>query len=287
MSAGLQGIEWVAASLTACSVIVAASLIGPALVRGHADRRQRVIPPLLALAMGVLIGDALIHLLPHAWREFGGPQTVTLCAAGFLLFGGISRWLSQRHENEGRRLASLSIGGDALHNLADGALIALAFAASPQLGLVTTLAVLAHELPQELGDYAILLQSGLSPRKALLANLASASTIFIGASSGLLLGHVIEGFVALLTPIIAGSFLYLAGFILLPALRQHVVRHGDFARSRLLPLALGVSTMGALALTESWLDLEPAHTHDHPHPAQAEDETAAPNFSPLGSKRAD
>lgn len=287
MSAGLHGLEWVAATLAACSLIVAASMIGPWLIRDHADHRQRVIPPLLALAVGVLIGDALIHLLPHAWHEFGGVRAVALCAAGFFVFGAISRWLSRRDQSEGRRLASLSIGGDALHNLTDGALIALAFAASPQLGLVTTLAVLAHELPQELGDYAILLQSGLSPRKALLANLASASTIFIGASSGLLLGHVIEGFVALLTPIIAGSFLYLAGFILLPALRQHVVRHGDFARSRLLPLALGVSTMGALALTESWLDLEPAHTHDHPHPAQAEDETAAPNFSPLGSKRAD
>jgi zinc and cadmium transporter len=282
LSAGLQGIEWVAASLTACSVIVAASLIGPALVRGHADRRQRVIPPLLALAMGVLIGDALIHLLPHAWREFGGPQTVTLCTAGFLLFGGISRWLSQRHENEGRRLASLSIGGDALHNLADGALIALAFAASPQLGLVTTLAVLAHELPQELGDYAILLQSGLSPRKALLANLASASTIFIGASSGLLLGHVIEGFVALLTPIIAGSFLYLAGFILLPALQRHRVPVRGFALTRLLPLTLGLSTMAILALAESWLDLSHPHQHAHPHPTSSEAENTAPNFSPLG-----
>ena len=287
MSAGLQGIEWVAATLAACGIIVTASLVGPALVRGHADHRRRVIPPLLALAIGVLSGDALIHLLPHAWSELGGLRTVALCGTGFLVFGGISRWLSQRHESEGRRLASLSIGGDALHNLADGALIALAFAASPQLGLVTTLAVLAHELPQELGDYAILLQSGLSPRKALLANLASASTIFIGASTGLLLGHVIEDFVALLTPIIAGSFLYLAGFILLPALRQHVVPQGDFARSRLLPLALGVSTMAALALAESWLGLDPAHTHDHPHPAQAEGEYAAPNFSPLGSKRAD
>ena len=182
----------------------------------------------------------------------------------------------------GRRLASLSIGGDALHNLTDGALIALAFAASPQLGLVTTLAVLAHELPQELGDYAILLQSGLSPRKALLANLASASTIFIGASSGLLLGHVIEGFVALLTPIIAGSFLYLAGFILLPALQRHRVPVRGFALTRLLPLTLGLSTMAILALAESWLDLSHPHQHAHPHPTSSEAENTAPNFSPLG-----
>ncbi len=197
---GLQGIEWLAATLTACTVIVTAALIGPWLIRDHADHRKRVIPPLLALAIGVLSGDALIHLLPHAWHNLGGWKTLGLCASGLLGFAGLSRWLARAHAIPGRRMASLSISGDALHNLTDGALIALAFAASPQLGLVTTLAVLAHELPQELGDYAILLESGLTPRKALLANLASASTIFLGAGAGLLLGQAIAPFVDLLAP---------------------------------------------------------------------------------------
>ncbi len=282
MSAGLHGLEWVAATLAACSLIVAASMIGPWLIRDHADHRQRVIPPLLALAVGVLIGDALIHLLPHAWHEFGGVRAVALCAAGFFVFGAISRWLSRRDQSEGRRLASLSIGGDALHNLTDGALIALAFAASPQLGLVTTLAVLAHELPQELGDYAILLESGLTPRKALLANLASASTIFLGAGTGLLLGQTIAPFVDLLAPLVAGSFLYLAGFILLPTLQRHHVPVRGFALTRLLPLTLGLSTMAILALAESWLDLSHPHQHAHPHPTSSEAENTAPNFSPLG-----
>ena len=282
MSAGLHGLEWVAATLAACSLIVAASMIGPWLIRDHADHRQRVIPPLLALAVGVLIGDALIHLLPHAWHEFGGVRAVALCAAGFFVFGAISRWLSRRDQSEGRRLASLSIGGDALHNLTDGALIALAFAASPQLGLVTTLAVLAHELPQELGDYAILLESGLTPRKALLANLASASTIFLGAGTGLLLGQTIAPFVDLLAPLVAGSFLYLAAFILLPTLQRHHVPVRGFALTRLLPLTLGLSTMAILALAESWLDLSHPHQHAHPHPTSSEAENTAPNFSPLG-----
>jgi zinc and cadmium transporter len=282
LSAGLHGLEWVAATLAACSLIVAASMIGPWLIRDHADHRQRVIPPLLALAVGVLIGDALIHLLPHAWHEFGGVRAVALCAAGFFVFGAISRWLSRRDQSEGRRLASLSIGGDALHNLTDGALIALAFAASPQLGLVTTLAVLAHELPQELGDYAILLESGLTPRKALLANLASASTIFLGAGTGLLLGQTIAPFVDLLSPLVAGSFLYLAGFILLPTLQRHHVPVRGFALTRLLPLTLGLSTMAILALAESWLDLSHPHQHAHPHPTSSEAENTAPNFSPLG-----
>jgi zinc and cadmium transporter len=283
---GLQGIEWLAATLTACTVIVTAALIGPWLIRDHADHRKRVIPPLLALAIGVLSGDALIHLLPHAWHNLGGWKTLGLCASGLLGFAGLSRWLARAHAIPGRRMASLSISGDALHNLTDGALIALAFAASPQLGLVTTLAVLAHELPQELGDYAILLESGLTPRKALLANLASASTIFLGAGAGLLLGQAIAPFVDLLAPLIAGSFLYLAGFILLPTLQRHHVPVRGFALTRLLPLTLGLSTMAILALAESWLDLGHPHQHAHPHPTSSEAENTAPNFSPLGSKRA-
>lgn len=283
---GLQGLEWLAATLTACTVIVAAALIGPWLVRDHADHRKRVIPPLLALAIGVLSGDALIHLLPHAWHVLGGWKTLGLCASGLLGFAGLSRWLARAHAIPGRRMASLSISGDALHNLTDGALIALAFAASPQLGLVTALAVLAHELPQELGDYAILLESGLTPRKALLANLVSASTIFLGAGAGLLLGQAIAPFVDLLAPLIAGSFLYLAGFILLPTLQRHHVPVRGFALTRLLPLTLGLSTMAILALAESWLDLSHPHQHAHPHPTSSEAENTAPNFSPLGSKHA-
>lgn len=283
---GLQGIEWLAATLTACTVTVTAALIGPWLIRDHAGHRKRVIPPLLALAIGVLSGDALIHLLPHAWHVLGGWKTLGLCASGLLGFAGLSRWLARAHAIPGRRMASLSISGDALHNLTDGALIALAFAASPQLGLVTTLAVLAHELPQELGDYAILLESGLTPRKALLANLVSASTIFLGAGAGLLLGQAIAPFVDLLAPLIAGSFLYLAGFILLPTLQRHHVPVRGFALTRLLPLTLGLSTMAILALAESWLDLSHPHQHAHPHPTSTEAENTAPNFSPLGSKRA-
>ncbi len=279
---GLQGIEWLATTLAACTVIVTAALIGPWLIRDHADHRKRVIPPLLALAIGVLSGDALIHLLPHAWQDLGSWKTLGLCASGLLGFGGLSRWLARHHASQGRRMASLSISGDALHNLTDGVLIALAFAASPQLGLVTTLAVLAHELPQELGDYAILLESGLTPRKALLANLASASTIFLGAGAGLLLGQTIAPFVDLLVPLIAGSFLYLAGFILLPALQRHRVPIGGFALTRLLPLSLGLSAMAVLALAESWLDLSHPHQHAHPHPTSSEAENTTPNFSPLG-----
>ena len=283
---GLQGIEWLSATLTACTVIVTAALIGPWLIRDHADHRKRVIPPLLALAIGVLSGDALIHLLPHAWHNLGGWKTLGLCASGLLGFAGLSRWLARAHAIPGRRMASLSISGDALHNLSDGTLIALAFAASPQLGLVTTLAVLAHELPQELGDYAILLESGLTPRKALLANLVSASTIFLGAGAGLLLGQAIAPFVDLLVPLIAGSFLYLAGFILLPTLQRHHVPVRGFALTRLLPLTLGLSTMAILALAESWLDLSHPHQHSHPHPTSRAADNTAPNFSPVGSKRA-
>lgn len=266
MSGGLDGWEWWAATLLACAVVASMALVGPLVLR-HPGPRQRWTPPLIALAIGVLAGDALLHPIPHAVDALGLAQSLFLAGSGFGLFATLRRLLPPGHRRG--NTAALSLGGDALHNLGDGLLIALAFATSPVLGLATVVAILAHELPQELGDYAILIDAGCSPTEAARANLGSAATVFVGAFAGLVAGPAAEPALQWLAPVVAGGFLYLALFALLPGLRRHPARGARWWRLRALPAALGVSAMAGLAVAETRLGLEHGHVHGIDAPAEA------------------
>jgi len=272
MSAGLDGGAWWMATLLACAVVASMALVGPLLLRSP-GQRQRWVPPLLALAIGVLSGDALLHLMPHAIDALGVAPTLLLAGVGFGLFGGLRLLLP----SAGRRAttAALSLGGDALHNLGDGLLIALAFATSPVLGIATVVAILAHELPQELGDYAILVDAGYSPLQAARANLGSAASVFLGALAGLIAGPAAEPALQWLAPVAGGGFLYLALFALLPGLRRHPARGGRWWRLRALPVALGVGAMAGLAVAETRAGLDHGHVHGIDAPAET-----PPSFAP-------
>ncbi|MFN8901118.1 MAG: ZIP family metal transporter [Lysobacteraceae bacterium] len=266
MSAGLEGLAWWAATLSACALVASVALVGPVLLRGPAERLRRWIPLLLALAIGVLSGDAVLHLLPHAVDDLGLAPTALLAASGFGLFATLGRLLPvARHRGPA---APLSLGGDAVHNLGDGLLIALAFATSPVLGIATVIAIVAHELPQELGDYAILVDAGYSPRDAARANLGSASTVFLGALLGLTVGPAAQPALQWLAPAAAGGFLYLALFTLLPGLRRHPARGWRWWRLRALPVALGVGAMAGLAVAETRAGLDHGHVHGIDAPSE-------------------
>jgi zinc and cadmium transporter len=143
----------------------------------------------------------------------------------------------------------INLVGDALHNFIDGSLIAASYLAGPTLGLTTTTAVLCHEIPQELGDFGVLVHSGMSTRKALAVNLASASAAVAGSVATLLAGEVIGQAVAdLLPPITAGGFVYIAAADLIPELQ----RERGLARLTLQAglIALGIAVMAALTLVE-------------------------------------
>lgn len=266
MSVGLEGWGWWGATLLACAVVASMALVGPLVLRSAAQRR-RWIPPLLALAIGVLAGDAVLHLLPHAVDALGVASTLLLAGSGFGMFA-VLRWLLPVTRRRGST-AALSLGGDAVHNLGDGLLIALAFATSPVLGIATVIAILAHELPQELGDYAILVDAGYSPSEASRANLGSAATVFIGALAGLIAGPAAEPALQWLAPVVAGGFLYLALFALLPGLRRHPARGARWWRLRALPAALGLCAMAGLAVAETRLGLEHGHVHGIDAPPEA------------------
>lgn len=228
-------------------------------------RRHSVILLLVALAAGTLIGDAFIHLLPGtiaAWDGF--PVAVSaLVLGGFLTFFVLEVVLRQQHahgevlqadhahgaghEHQHGRVAPfgiINLVGDAFHNFIDGAVIAASYLIDFNVGLATTIAVVLHEIPQELGDFAVLLRAGMAPRKALFFNLLSALAAVLGAVIFLLLPFDVETMEKIALPIIAGGFLYIAAADLVPELHHHAGdRHlGNIA----LGLLAGIGLMFAL-----------------------------------------
>ncbi len=212
---------------------------------------------LVAFAVGSLLGDALIHLLPESFEQIEPALLVSLLTiAGMLIFFIIEKFLRWRHchdpdcqEDQHGPIIALNLIGDSVHNLIDGMLIAASFLVSPALGISTSLAVAFHELPQEIGDFSILIHSGLSLKKTVKFNFASALFSLLGVLFTFLLGTKINNFSLYLLPVTAGGFIYLAASDLIPELH----RQSNRTRSsvfQLLLLSLGVGFMVLLSFLE-------------------------------------
>jgi zinc and cadmium transporter len=247
-------------SLVSVGIVSLVSLAGLVTLSLNEARTRRLASLLVSFAVGALLGDAFIHLIPQTFRQ----DAVTLWPSllilgGMLLFFVVEKLLRHEHgllhryhhpEASTRpELAAVNILGDAIHNFIDGVLIAGSYLASPALGLATTVAVLFHEIPQELGDFGILIHSGLSVRRAVLLNLASASVAILGAVAVLLIGSVSGATVAmLLIPVTAGGFVYIAAADLIPELQHDRTGHGLLVQVGLISLGMGV--MGLLTILE-------------------------------------
>ncbi len=208
---------------------------------------------LVSFATGSLFGGALIHLLPEAYTSSAEPIFVSLWTIGglatFFVMEKFFRWRHCHHpttEEHVHPVVPMNIFGDAMHNFIDGVLIAISYSASIPLGIATTVAVLFHEIPQEISDYSILINGGLTVKKALLVNFFSASLALVGALFALQMGKSITGFTDALVPITAGGFLYIAGSDLIPELHHNTDVKKSFIQ--LLMLISGVAVMTVLAL---------------------------------------
>ncbi len=180
---------------------------------------ERVVPLLVALAAGSLLGGALLHMLPEAVAAMGNELDVYLwLVAGFLSFFVLEQFLHWHHCHravaEHGPLGYLILIADGLHNFIGGLAVAGAFVVDIRVGLVTWVAAAAHEIPQELGDFGILLHAGWSRGRALLFNLASALTFLLGGWVAYALSGRFE--VTWLLPFAAGNFIYIAAADLLP-----------------------------------------------------------------------
>lgn len=219
---------WLATFL-AVGAISAVSLLGAATLRLRPRTLKAMLLPLVALAAGTMLADAFLHLLPHAAEDAGGfTREIALFAlAGMLGFFALEKVIHWRHEHEPcevehiHPVARMNLVGDALHNLLDGALIAGAFqGGGAALGLGVTVSVMLHEIPQEIGDFAVLIHGGYRPGRALLLNFCTALTSFLGAGIVLALGghaHALDHF---LVPFTAGAFIYIAASDLIPEIRR-------------------------------------------------------------------
>ena len=203
------------------SVLIAASLTVAVL--------GRVVKSLVSLSAGVLLGTALLHVLPEAF-EGHDPQALFATLLGGLLFF----WLLEKaelyrhdhhHHSDAERAGRGGISvlvGDTVHNFCDGVIIATAFLANPALGWVTAMAILAHEIPQEAGDYIVLINAGFSRAKALLYNALSGLAAVVGGVLGYFLVGPFEAALPYLLVVASSSFIYVAVADLLPQLQQRL-----------------------------------------------------------------
>jgi zinc and cadmium transporter len=227
---------------------VGAVALSATLLLVRAPLRTRLVPPLVSYAAGTLLGAALLGLLPEALRTTPPDALLPVTLAGLVLFFVLERALIWRHCHEPsceRHSAAgpLILIGDAFHNLADGVILAAAFLVSVPLGIGTAVAVIVHELPQEVGDFALLLDSGYSPRSAFAWNALSALATLPGAVGGYALLASLRPGLPYVMALSAASFLYIALADLVPHLHR---RGGEQPFS--LQLALMAAGIGTIVL---------------------------------------
>jgi len=239
-------------SIYATLAVSLISLIGVIALSISESKLKKISFILVSLAAGTLIGDVFIHLLPEAIE--GSSESLWLWVIGgigiFFILEKIIHW---RHchvptsENHPHPVGIMNLVGDGIHNFLDGALIAGSFLVDVNLGIATTIAVLLHEIPQEIGDFGILIHAGFSRLKAVLWNLISALMAVFGALAVYIFGNSFDYIGEYFIPITAGGFIYIAISDLLPEMRkENRWRH---SLVQLLVLAFGVGIMYGLKLS--------------------------------------
>ncbi|MDD3679308.1 MAG: ZIP family metal transporter [Candidatus Shapirobacteria bacterium] len=207
---------------------------------------DKILSLLAALAAGVLMGQVFYHLLPEAVSEFPADKVFSLTVLSFVIFFFLEKVFYWRHCHDTGCLEHpfgyLNLIGDGFHNFLDGMIIAAAFWENVSLGWTTTLAVILHEIPQEIGDFGVLLLAGFSPRKALIANFLTAILALLGAVTGYFLINKITGLEGILLPFAAGGFLYIAAVDLLPEIRTKAPHSWQI----LLTFLLGLIVMAVI-----------------------------------------
>jgi len=230
-------------------VVSLVSLIGILFVGLKEALVGRILMVLIGFASGTLIGAVFFDLLPESFEKTGHGiwQYVVI---GIVFFFIMEKFLYWRHCHDEKCLvhnfAYLNLIGDGVHNFVDGAVIAANFLSLYSLGITTTLAVLFHEIPQELGDFGVLLYGGFGKKKALTYNFLSALTAVAGALVTYYLASQVQGLAQLLVPFAAGGFIYIAATDLMPELHKRTQAKESLIQ--LLTILTGIGLMYALKM---------------------------------------
>ncbi len=246
--------EWI---YTIGSVLVVSlvSLVGIIIIALNENKLRKLLLVLVSFAAGSLLGGAFIHLLPEAFEESHNTEVLPfIILLGILFFFILEKILCWRHchlpttEDHPHPLGVNNMIGDGFHNLIDGMIIAGSYMVSIPVGIATTIAVLFHEIPQEIGDFGVLLHAGYTKKKALFYNFMTALTAVVGASLTLIIGSSVEKVHEYLIPFTIGGFIYIATADLIPEMKKEV----DLKKSWLQLAALvgGIGIMALLLLLE-------------------------------------
>jgi zinc and cadmium transporter len=235
-------------TLLSVFVVSLISLIGVFFLALKKEKLKSIQLILVGFATGGMLGGAFFHLLPESFASFENVHSVSLLLVmGFMLFFVLERFLHWHHnhtsgitDNHIKPFGTINLFADAFHNFLDGILIGAAYNYSPAIGLATTMIVLMHELPQEIGDFGVLIHAGFSTRKALLFNFLSACTAFFGAFLVLLFSQMGEFLSRAILPFAAGGFIYLAAADLIPELQSERAIKKSFFQFIALLLGMGL-----------------------------------------------
>ena len=230
------------------------SLIGIFMLSLREDLLRKYTFLFMSVAVGALLGDAFIHLIPEALEEAENKVVVSvLVILGILFFFILEKFFHWHHHGEDKDthihpVGKLTLVSDGLHNFLDGIIIAASFFVSIPIGIATTFAVLLHEIPQEIGDFSVLLHAGYKKTKALWLNFFSALAAVLGAVLFFIVGEQLESFIIYALPVAAGGFIYIATADLIPELQKTTSR--KYSLYQIIAVLVGVVAMLALAILE-------------------------------------
>lgn len=250
-------------AIAAAAAVSLTSLVGAVGLLIREAFLKKIVTALVGLAVGVLLGDVFIHLLPESFARAHSPQWVSvLILAGMMLFFALEKAVRWQHRHvvsredfdlNARSCAQICLIGDALHNFIDGVIIASSFLVSPMVGVATSVAVIAHEIPQEISDVGVLCYGGYSTRRAVWLNYLCSLTVIPGVVITLILSQSLGDGTVYLLPLAAGSFIYIAASDLIPQLQRQLPLRLELAQ--VATMAIGVATMAGVIALEQRLEL--------------------------------
>ncbi len=210
-----------------------------------------IIILMISLAVGTLFGEVFLHILPESFEKQGWLKTVVLASIGLFSFFILERyliWRNLKNKNNLKAVGQMSLFADGLCNFTDGFIIGAAYLVSIPLGIATTVAICIHEIPQEIGEFGILIKSGFSKMQAVLFNLASASVAILGAIAAIYIGVSFKNTSHLIIAFAAGAYIYIIGFGLFPLVKKEFKT--TRATAHFLAMGLGLGIMLLIACAE-------------------------------------
>ncbi|HEX2668319.1 MAG TPA: ZIP family metal transporter [Gammaproteobacteria bacterium] len=241
---------------------VLSALLASVLLLFGARTRKLLVPSLVSFAIGALLGAAFLDLLPEALKGAGPARVqgvglaIALGVLGFFLLEKLAFW-HHGHEHEGhtdhdelrqQAAGTMILVGTGLHNLLDGVLLGATFLSSVHMGVVLAIAVIAHQIPQQVGDISVLLSSGVARGRAFMLSALSAATMVVGGVAAFFLLGTVEGYLPYVLAIAAASLIYVAVADLIPGLHRH-----EGAQFSVLTVLLIAAGIGLIYLTQALL----------------------------------